>query len=219
MDDLTIRASVLIASHRSQFLQRAIDSVMAQTLPREQLQLLVNYSLDPDLFLTNWNDLCSIAKGEYVCILGDDDTLEPEYLATCLTALDASGADIAYSDVLLCDVVGQPFGVFNPPAQLSLENMRRQNYIWQSAVVRRLTWERVGGYDMSIPYGHDYDFWVRCLQMGAKAEYVPEVGWHYYIHNENRVTMTTDHLASWMLFDKKHPGFRTPNSDSIAVVY
>jgi teichuronic acid biosynthesis glycosyltransferase TuaG len=205
---MQIRASVLIASHRKQFLQRAIDSVMAQTLPREQLQLLVNYSPDPELFLTNWNDLCSIAKGEYVCILGDDDTMNPEYIQTCISALDTSGADIAYTQVMGRDGHGYPIGIYDPPHTITLDTMRQGNKIWSSSIVRRELWQRVGGYDMPIPYVHDYDFWVRCLQAGAKTEYVPIVGWNHYAHNEGRVTTTSDHSKAWQMFDAKHPGFR-----------
>lgn len=212
---MKIRASVLIASHRKQFLQRAIDSVMAQTLPREQLQLLVNYSPDPELFLTNWNDLCSIAKGEYVCILGDDDTMEPAYIQTCIAALDASGADIAYTDVYYRDGTGRLIDTYRPPGVITLDTMRGGNKIWSSSIVRRELWQRIGGYDMPIPYVHDYDFWVRCLQAGAKTEYVPIIGWNHYAHNEGRVTTTSDKTEAWAAFDCKHPGFRLTGQKGI----
>jgi len=61
---------------------------------------------------------------------------------------------------------------------------------------------------MPIPYVHDYDFWVRCLQAGAKTEYVPIIGWNHYAHNEGRVTTTSDKTEAWAAFDAKHPGFR-----------
>lgn len=204
-----IRASVLIASHRSQFLQRAIDSVMAQTLPRHELQLLVNYSPDPELFLTNWNELCSIAKGEYVCILGDDDTLEPRYIQSCINWLELTQGDIAYTQVMGRNGDGKPNGVYVPPSVITLETMRHGNAIWSSSIVRRDLWQRVNGYDMSIPYVHDYDFWVRCLQAGARTHYVPIIGWNHYAHNEGRVTTTSNHDHAWAAFDAKHPNFRT----------
>ena len=205
---MTIRASVLIASHRQQFLPRAIASVFAQTLPKHELQLLVNYSAEPALFLTNWNDLCSIAKGEYVCILGDDDTMEPAYIQSCISALDASGADIAYTDVYYRDGSGRLLDTYRPPGTITLETMRQGNKIWSSSIVRREVWQRIGGYDMPIPYVHDYDFWVRCLKAGAKTEYVPIIGWNHYAHHEGRVTTTSDHTEAWRVFDAKHPGFR-----------
>lgn len=205
---MTIRASVLIASHRKQFLNRAVNSVLAQTLPRDQLQLLVNYSPDPELFLTNWNDLCSIAKGEYVCILGDDDEMEPHYLDACIKTLDDTRADIAYSDVYYLDGHGNLLDVYRPPATITLDTMRGGNKIWSSSIVRRSVWQAVHGYDMGIPYVHDYDFWVRCLQASAKAEYVPIIGWKHYAHNEGRVTTTSDKTEAWRAFDTKHLGFR-----------
>lgn len=203
-----IRASVLIASHRKQFLQRAIDSVMSQTIKRDELQLLVNYSPDPELFLTNWNELCSIAKGEYVCILGDDDTMEHNYLKSCVDALDKSGADIAYTDVYIRSGNGAYLDTYRPPYYIMLDTMQDGNKIWSSSVIRRTMWQKVNGYDMSIPYVHDYDFWVRCLKAGAKTQYVPIFGWSHYQHDEGRVTTTSNHAKAWQAFDAKHPGFR-----------
>lgn len=204
-----IRASVLIASHRKQFLNRAIDSVLSQTIKRDELQLLVNYSPDPDLFLTNWNELCSIAKGEYVCILGDDDTMEPTYIESCINWLDLTHGDIAYTDVYYRDANGKLLAVYRPPGIITLETMRDGNKIWSSSIVRRSLWQQVNGYDMTIPYVHDYDFWVRCLQAGAVAKYVPIIGWSHYTHHEGRVTTTTDHRIAFATFDQKHPHFRT----------
>lgn len=213
---MPIRVSVLIASHRQQFLPRAIASVFAQTLPMWDIQMLVNYSATPTLFRTNWNDLARIAQGDYLVILGDDDTLEPDYLRACVDLLDRTGADIAYADVLGRDGDNRIIGGYHPPEVITLETMRHGNAIWQSSVVRRAMWETVGGYDMSIPYAHDYDFWVRCLQHGARALYVPPTtwryGWTHYEHNAGRVTTTTDHAANWRLFDAKHPGFRIPST-------
>lgn len=203
-----IRVSVLIASHRSQFLPRALASVFAQTLASDQIQTLVNYSPDPGLFRTNWNDLASIAKGDYLVILGDDDTLKPEYLETAVTVLDHTGADIAYAQTQGRNGRDELTGLYVPPSVITLETMRHGNAIWQSSVVRRSTWLAVGGYDMSIPYAHDYDFWVRCLQQGARTTYLPMIGWTHYAHDEGRVTTTTDHAANWRIFDAKHPGFR-----------
>lgn len=154
-----------------------------------------------------------------MCILGDDDTLEPEYLATCLSALDESGAAIAYTQVMGRNARGQTTGAYIPPAVVTLNAMRERNYIWSSSVVRREWWELVNGYDMSIPYVHDYDFWVRCLKAGARAEYVPIVGWNHYAHDEGRVTTTTDKTLAWKAFDERHPHFRNANWDSISVVY
>ena len=203
-----IRVSVLIASHRSQFLPRALASVFAQTLPAAEVQTLVNYSPEPSLFRTNWNDLARIAKGDYLVILGDDDTLEPEYLEAAVTTLDTTGADIAYAQTQGRNGRGDATGVYVPSSAITLETMRRGNAIWQSSVVRRTTWQAVEGYDMSIPYAHDYDFWVRCLQHGATTTYLPMIGWNHYEHNQGRVTTTTDHAANWRLFDAKHVGFR-----------
>lgn len=203
-----IRATILIASHRQQLLPRALASALNQDLPHDQLQILVNYSRDRALFQTNWNDLCAIAKGEYVCILGDDDTLEPAYIQSCIDALDKSGNGIAYTDTYIRNGSGQLLDTYRPPGIVTLDTMREGNKVWASSVIRRTWWEVAGGYDMTIPYCHDYDFWVRCMKLGAAAEYVPIVGWNYYVHDTERITTTVNTAESMAMFDTKHPGFR-----------
>lgn len=203
-----IRATILIASHRQELLPRALASAFNQDLPHDQLQILVNYSRDRDLFLTNWNDLCAIAKGEYVCILGDDDTLEPEYIRSCITALDTSGASIAYTDTYVRNADGELIETYRPPTPITLDTMREGNKLWQSSVVRRTWWQVVGGYDATIPWVLDYDFWVRCLQAGARTEYVPMIGWNYYEHDIDRITTSVNTQDALAVFDSKHPGFR-----------
>ena len=89
--------SVLIASHRPGLLPFALESAWEQE--GVSLQVLVNFSRDPENFRTAWNDLAAIARGRYFCILGDDDTLGAAYLAETVKTLDETGADIAYSDV------------------------------------------------------------------------------------------------------------------------
>ena len=203
-----IRVSVLIASHRRALLPRALASVFAQTLPMSQVQVLVNFSADPGLFFNNWNSLAAIASGDYFVILGDDDTLEPGYLEAALDTLDRTKADIAYSDVWVRNNDGELIELYRPPGEITLETMREGNKIWQSSVVRASRWRAVGGYDMRIPYAHDYDFWVRCLKDGATTAYLPICGWNYFVHDVGRVTDNTDKHLNWTLFDVKHPGFR-----------
>ena len=204
--------SVLIASHRSRLLPNALQSVWNQTLSKGEVQLLVNFCEHPSNFLTAWNELALIATGKYLCILGDDDTFEPTYLAECMERLDLTQAQIAYSNVRIKDAHGKTLGTYVPPIDVTLESMREGNKIWASSLVSREMWMDVGGYDMTNPYVHDYDFWVRCLQHGARTVYVPYIGWNYTEHDYQRITTSVDRHYAMQLFDEKHPGFRLHKS-------
>ncbi len=73
--------------------------------------------------------------------------------------------------------------------------MRGGNKIWSSSIVRRELWQRIGGYDMPIPYVHDYDFWVRCLKAenerlrkaGDAMHLAHEANFNGYPYTQNQV--------------------------------
>ena len=46
----------------------------------------------------NWNVMAKMAKGEYVIIIGDDDTLEPDYLECVVANLSTNNADVVFTD-------------------------------------------------------------------------------------------------------------------------
>ena len=213
---MTPDVTVLIASHRSPFLQYALQSVWDQTLPPSRIQILVNYCTDLANFHTAWNDMAKIARGRYLCILGDDDTLEPHYFEHTLSALDSTGADIAYTNVKSAHRdhehkvwVGASY---YPPASVTLKEMTEGNKIWQSSVVRKAAWDRVNGYDMTLEYVHDWDFWLRVLKSGGQALYVPIDGWVHYTHEAHRVTTSSNRERAFAALHRKHPDLFTPQS-------
>ncbi len=61
---------------------------------------------------------------DYRYALVESDTMEPAYIQTCITALDASGADIAYTNVQGIDAHGYKTGVYVPPSVITLDTMR-----------------------------------------------------------------------------------------------
>lgn len=201
--------TVLIASHRSQFLTHALNSVWNQTIDVGRIQILVNYCEHPSNFHYAWNDLATIARGRYLCILGDDDTLEPHYFEHTLSALDATGADICYTNVKgahrNADGSVKYKNVYTPPSCITLKEMTEGNKIWQSSVVRKAAWDCVGGYDMALEYVHDWDFWLRVLKSGGQALYVPIDGWVHYTHDGPRVTTSSNRERAFAALHAKHP--------------
>ena len=97
--------SILIPAFKPTFLAETIDSVLAQQYADFELIIVndaspfdidsvVNRYTDPRIryytnakncgarnVVDNWNICLSYAKGDYVCCIGDDDTLTPTYLA------------------------------------------------------------------------------------------------------------------------------------------
>jgi glycosyltransferase involved in cell wall biosynthesis len=100
-----VKFSICIPAFKSSFLQECIESILAQTLGDFELIILNDQSpqpveeivkrfTDPRIryfvneknvgarhLVSNWNKCLSLAVGEFLLIMGDDDRLHPEYLS------------------------------------------------------------------------------------------------------------------------------------------
>jgi glycosyltransferase involved in cell wall biosynthesis len=118
--------SVCIPTYsRLEYLQIAIDSILAQTYPHYEICVALDpKTTGPDLAIHawcldyakvnanfkyhvnsqnvglagNWNVLTKMASGAYLIIIGDDDTLEPDYLESVAEQIHLTAADVVFSD-------------------------------------------------------------------------------------------------------------------------
>ena len=127
----------------------------------------------------NWNRAVALARGEYIKVLAQDDMLYPRNLEVAVEVLDA---DPALSFVATRrDVIGADGTVLMPGRGLSglcgriapTTGVRRTvrtgaNQFGEGAAVlfRRAAADTIGGFDESIPYAIDIDYWLRLLRWG-----------------------------------------------------
>ena len=70
----------------------------------------------------NWNVMANMATGDYVIIIGDDDTLEPDYLEQVTKNLAKSNADVVFTDQNFIGPDGEVLAELS--AQVSIEYHR-----------------------------------------------------------------------------------------------
>lgn len=70
----------------------------------------------------NWNVMANMAKGDYAIIIGDDDTLEPDYLEEVTKNLSNSNADVVFTDQHFIGPDGEVLAELS--AQVSVEYHR-----------------------------------------------------------------------------------------------
>ncbi len=110
--------------------------------------------------------------GRFVCLLDSDDMIEPVYLEKCVWFLES------HKEFAFCNSYSVVFG--------------DQQYLWTSgfergkahlqansgppiSVVRRSAYEKCGGFDESIRFGHeDWDFWLAMAKVGLWGYTIPE---------------------------------------------
>lgn len=185
------RVSVIIPTYnRRDYVQEAIDSVLAQTFTDYEIIVIDDGSTDGtgealrarygDRIHYEWqgnqgesvarNRGIELARGEYIAFLDSDDLWLPEKLEKQVAYLDAhldTGAVFCQS--LIIDSEGNPWpsnqilGLDIHTEDLILDNLLCNNIISAPMIllVRRNIINKVGGFDTSIRYGEDWDFSIR----------------------------------------------------------
>lgn len=150
---------------RHELLAKAGASVRAQTIGPVPWLVRVE---EPDRFgcehvARQRNAILAAIETEWIAVLDDDDTFDPEYLELMAQHLD--GADVVYS---YCRGHPHSWGPFDA------ERLRSgDNYIDGEACIRTETLRRAGGYPVSHIV-EDYLLWLKFLDMDARFVCVPQ---------------------------------------------
>jgi glycosyltransferase len=178
---------------------RTLDSVAAQTWPalehvvidggsrdgtlailearRGQLAVLLS---EPDRGIADaFNKGLVLARGEVVTFVNADDWLEPDQLALGMAALERTGADFVFGDLICHDASGTGLHriVGDPDYARRIDRiMPAVNH--PTMLVRRAVFDAVGGFDLRWRACMDYDWLLRAHKAGFVGAYAPEVTGH-----------------------------------------
>lgn len=128
------------------------------------------------------------AETLFVLPLDPDNSLLPNFAATCLTKIKETNAAFVYPSI-------QRFGDENyvmgdQPYDPMLFTCG--NYIDAMALIRLSAWAYVGGYH-HLKYGwEDYDFWCRFVEHGLFGYHVEEILARYRVHGNSMINTVTN---------------------------
>lgn len=194
---------VMPAFNRAAYIGQAIESVIAQTCPNWTLRIVDDgstddtaaavapYLSDPRIhYVKQENSGQAVARnrgaragsGRYICFLDSDNAWMPEKLERQLSLMaGAPQVGVLYGEVDFIDEAGNP---------LPRQSMRRHsgritrellidNFVtFNTSMVRRESFELVGGFDERIRRADDYDLWLR---LSAHCEFLHQsVVWAKY---------------------------------------
>lgn len=121
----------------------------------------------------NWNRLYSLAKGEYVVMLHDDDLLYPDFLSVMFSVIDKHSVkyDAFYppTPVEIFDMrKATELSERTQQTTLYLQNLKPIDFLWSNVVgtpvglcFKKDSVIKLGGFKSEFPYATDYEFYVR----------------------------------------------------------
>ncbi|ARV61248.1 glycosyl transferase family 2 [Nostocales cyanobacterium HT-58-2] len=209
--------SIVIPCYNAeQFLTETVESILRQTLTDYEIILIDDGSTDSTAeviksfgsrvkFKFGPNQGASIARnrgtelaqGQFIQYLDADDLLRPDALERRVNALEASGADVAYSDwqrleenekgeFLLGAVIARKIEDVHSDPQIAL-----LTDFWAppaAVLYRRQIVNAIGKWNESLPIIQDARFLLDAALMSAKFVYVPGVGADYRVHKSNSLS-------------------------------
>lgn len=187
------------------WLQRCLDSVLAQSYARWQLcvvddasteapvkKLLRDYALRDRRIRLQFrehhghickasNDAIDLAQGNYLGFLDHDDELSPDALAEVARAIsDHADAQLLYSDEDKIDRSGRRYDPHFKPAW-NPDLLRAQNYICHFTVIRTDLVRAVGRLRPGFEGAQDHDLVLRCAERlrDDQIVHIPKVLYHW----------------------------------------
>ena len=189
---------VTVALNAARTLERTIASVQAQTFHSVEHVLVDGGSTDGTLDIIRrmarpqdywisekdrgisdaFNKGVAMARGRYILILNADDWLSPEQIGHSIAALEKSGADFVFGDLIFYEGERALFRYGGDPTYAKVIRRRWPSVGHPTLLAARGCFERVGLFDPIYRNAMDYDWLLRVHCAGARGVYCPDVVGH-----------------------------------------
>ena len=198
----TGRISIIIASLNDRRISNTLESLSKQT--RKPFEIIVadggttwniekvcnsfNARLEhlPGNIVQSRNKALSLVKGDLVAFIDTDETAVPTWLEKLSDPILDGGADFSGGPMLHNEPKYGPEEYVNQvedyiyeyQVPFNIAFLPLGNSMWRASIFQKL-----GGFDDSIPYSEDYDLNIRALKAGFKGIYIKEAP-IYHDHSE-----------------------------------
>jgi len=213
MENLPLVSIITPSYNQVQFLEKTIESVLAQDYPNLEYIIVDGDSTDGSKELIQryekeisaWisepdqgqseaiNKGFELAKGEIFAWLNSDDLYYPWAIEQAVDyLLKTPEVGMIYGDTDIIDKNGQVIGMFNAQQTNYQRLMRGGVYIpqpaafWYSDLYRK-----VGALDTSYYFAMDYDLWVKFAK-NAEIRYIPQLWSSFRIHGHGKTMVSDD---------------------------
>jgi len=227
------RVSVVMSVYNGErYLAEAIESILGQTFTDFEFIIINDGSTDgtagilrsyddPRLRIVEQTNIgltrslnrgISLARGEYIARMDDDDVALPERLTQHVAFLDTHPrVGVVGSACRVIDELNGREWVYRVP--LSDEQLRRHlirgnPFVHTSVTMRKSVLQAVGGYNEDYPYLQDYELWVRLAGRTRLANLPDVLVVHRHHWGTVSTTRSTELLRLWLRMRIRYEAFR-----------
>ncbi len=133
----------------------------------------------------NTNAALELAKGEYIALLDNDDTLSQDALYRMVEMINLENADCLYSDEDKMDSEGKKHFCPHIKPDFNPQLLRSNNYICHLFMVKTELAKSVGGFLKEYDGAQDYDFILKCTERAKKISHVNHILYHWRTHESS----------------------------------
>lgn len=189
--------SIIIPFYNDPYVDQAVASALHQTYPNIEIIVVDDGStmhqnkLAPYLGRVHYigkanggtasalNYGMSLASGKYVAWLSSDDQFKPEKIARQVAYMEATGAQISYTDF---DTLDQYYTITVRNASAKFPSAKAlYSSLLDSCAINGCTvmmtkqlFTGMGGFNDRLPYAHDYELWIRVVLAGFALPFINE---------------------------------------------
>lgn len=125
------------------------------------------------------NDAIKLAKGEFICLVDNDDTIEQDALYYFVEALNKDKTiDMLYSDEDKLDYNGVRMEPHFKP-DYSPDTFKCLNYICHLTCIRKSIVDKLGGFRKEYDGSQDYDLFLRVEDITKNIYHIPHILYHW----------------------------------------
>jgi glycosyltransferase involved in cell wall biosynthesis len=196
--------SVVIPCYNDgQFLQEAVDSVLASSYRSYEIIIVNDGSTDSETLRqldklaaaghivihqlnqgqsSARNNGISRAAGPYILSLDSDNKIRPQYLELAVEIMEKNAS------------IGVVYGKHDSFGSRSMQNIGQafdpflllyRSYIDTLAVFRKSAWQLAGGYDARLKGNEDWDYWLTLHENGIKFHFIDAVMFDYRVKDSS----------------------------------
>lgn len=205
---------IMVCYNRPELMKEAIDSVLKQTIQDWEL-LIMDYS-EPERDNTKavcreymamdkriravfhevninniaicWNEALDLIRGDYWCLLDDDNRKHPDYLEKMIAPLEADFAKVG--SICFMTHFGTTTGHHQFDLNFDMVRLRAGNFIDSGMLLlRKSVIDKIGYFDERLATLDDWEFVIRLFTYYKKTEicFIPESLCDYRWHSTKRM--------------------------------